>query len=29
VDCGYNVVAMPRLDRLKAADDKQEREAAE
>ena len=29
VDCGYNVVAMPRLDTLKSQDDKAAQEAAE
>jgi enoyl-[acyl-carrier protein] reductase I len=29
VDCGYNVVAMPRLEQLRKQDDKTEREAAE
>ena len=29
VDCGYNIVAMPRLDRLKAGEEKPARDAAE
>jgi enoyl-[acyl-carrier protein] reductase I len=29
VDCGYNALAMPRIDTLKAPDDKPAREAAE